>query len=313
MAGPWVLLFSLTLALGGALLLLWDMAARQRRRQTANQTLAKKMAREGAALAAELRFGAPPALEEPPQVARKRELFPMPEWLLGALSSRQLLIGGLLIVAAVVVAGTLSSWIGAAGLLALLLTLGAFYLWTRVQKIRTELIRQLPGFLDIIARLIVVGNSTQAAFQMAIPSVQPPLRQQMDNAMSLVRAGLDIDQALQQVANKVRFEEMQLLASIMGLGVRYGGRSDVLLERVAHFMRDREEMEHELVAMSAETRMSAWVLGLLPLVVGAAIITINGAYFARLWDDGTGRQLVLGAAGLQALGVYLLYRLSRLE
>ncbi|MCY1550901.1 hypothetical protein D9M68_871890 [compost metagenome] len=65
--------------------------------------------------------------------------------------------------------------------------------------------------------------------------------------------------------------------------------------------------------MSAETRMSAWVLGLLPLVVGAAIITINGAYFARLWDDGTGRQLVLGAAGLQALGVYLLYRLSRLE
>src|SRR3990167_7463814 len=155
----------------------------------------------------------------------------MPEWLLGALSSRQLLTGGLLIVAAVVVVGARSGWMAAAGLLALLLALGAFYLWTRVQKIRTELIRQLPGFLDIIARLIVVGNSTQAAFQMAIPGVQNPLRQQMDNALSLVRAGLDIDQALQQVANKVRFEEMQLLASIMGLWVRYGGRSDVLLER----------------------------------------------------------------------------------
>jgi tight adherence protein B len=104
---------------------------------------------------------------------------------------------------------------------------------------------------------------------------------------------------------------MFLLASILGLGVRYGGRADLLLERVGNFMRDREQAEHELVAISAETRLSAWILGLLPVCVGAMIITLNPAYFLRMWQDTTGQYLVFGAVALQMVGAFLLYRLAR--
>jgi tight adherence protein B len=96
------------------------------------------------------------------------------------------------------------------------------------------------------------------------------------------------------------------------LGVRYGGRADLLLERMAHFLRDREQAERELVAMSSETRMSAWVLGLMPAVVGTAIIMLNAAYFIRMWDDPSGRQMLYGALALQLTGAFLLYRLARL-
>ncbi|MNR31143.1 Bacterial type II secretion system protein F domain protein [compost metagenome] len=134
----------------------------------------------------------------------------------------------------------------------------------------------------------------------------------MERSAALVRAGVDLDRALHQTATNVRVEEMFLLASIMGLGVRYGGRADLLLERVANFMRDREQAEHELSAMSAETRLSAWILGLLPLGVGTFLILTNPSYFMGMWNDETGRLLIFSSAGLQILGAVLLYRLAKL-
>ena len=86
-----------------------------------------------------------------------------------------------------------------------------------------------------------------------------------------------------------------------------------LLERVAHFLRDQQQARQELFALSAEVRLSAWVLSLLPLLVGGAIIITNADYFMQLWNDTGGRQLLYAAAGLQVVGVCMLYRLAQLE
>ena len=120
-----------------------------------------------------------------------------------------------------------------AGWLFLLVLMASFVLWLQLQKFRRKLIHQLPGYIDAMVRLITIGNSTQAAFQLAIATTQAPLRGHLERAAALVRAGVDLDRALHQTAENVRIEEMYLLASILGLGVRYGGRADLLLERVA--------------------------------------------------------------------------------
>ncbi len=77
-------------------------------------------------------------------------------------------------------------------------------------------------------------------------------------------------------------------------------------------MRDREQAEQELNAMSAETRLSAWILGLLPIGVGGFLILTNPGYFMGMWNDETGRILIYSSATLQVVGVALLYRLARL-
>jgi len=210
------------------------------------------------------------------------------------------------------VAGLVAGWISAIGSLIVLTLLAMFGIWLKVQKFRRQLVRQLPAFIDAMVRLITIGNSTQAAFQLAIASTETPLRGYLERAANLVRAGVDLDRALHQTAASVRVEEMYLLASILGLGVRYGGRADLLLERVANFMRDRDQAEHELIALSSETRLSAWILGLLPVGVGGFIIIANPSYFLRMWQDSTGQILIFGALGLQMLGALLLYRLAKL-
>ena len=236
----------------------------------------------------------------------------LPEWLLGVISSKVATLAVIGIFILCLLAGLFGGVVAAAGVLFLLLLASVFAIWLRLQKVRRQLISQLPAYIDAMVRLITIGNSTQAAFQLAIATTQAPLRGHMERSAALVRAGVDLDRALHQAASNARVEEMFLLASILGLGVRYGGRADLLLERVANFMRDREQSEHELMAMSAETRLSAWILGLLPLGVGSFLILTNPAFFMGMWDDEIGRTLIFSSAGLQLLGSVLLYRLAKL-
>jgi tight adherence protein B len=236
----------------------------------------------------------------------------LPDWLVGVVDPRAAALTVVVIAALCMLAGVFGGWLAAFGVLFLLLLLATFVLWLRLQKFRRKLVSQLPAYIDAMVRLITIGNSTQAAFQLAISTTQAPLRGHLERSAALVRAGVDLDRALHQTATNVRVEEMFLLASILGLGVRYGGRADLLLERVGNFMRDREQAEHELIAMSSETRLSAWILGLLPVGVSAFLILTNPGYFMSMWNDGTGRILIFSAVGLQLFGAALLYRLARL-
>ncbi|ODU16358.1 MAG: secretion system protein [Variovorax sp. 67-131] len=236
----------------------------------------------------------------------------MPGWLVGVVEPRTIALALAAVVAISILTGVLAGWLAAASILFVLLLAGSFLLWWRLQKFRRKLVSQLPAYIDAMVRLITIGNSTQAAFQLAIATTEAPLRVHLERSAALVRAGLDLDRALHQTATNVRIEEMFLLASILGLGVRYGGRADLLLERVGNFMRDREQAEQELNAMSAETRLSAWILGLLPIGVGGFLILTNPGYFMGMWNDETGRILIYSSATLQVVGVALLYRLARL-
>jgi tight adherence protein B len=188
-----------------------------------------------------------------------------------------------------------------------------FLLTMRVNKRRQLIVRQLPLFLDGIVRLVTLGNSVPAAFQAALQTTEAPLRECLDYVSRMLRSGVEIDRALSQVAVIYGVSELELVGAVLRLSVKYGGRADVMLDRMASFMRDLEQAERELVAMSAETRLSSWVLAMLPVGIGGFLILSNPKYFASMWFDPTGRQLVYLAFGLQVLGAYLLYRLSSLR
>lgn len=314
----------LALLLAAAALMLWHWAGRRQGRVLADRHVGEQVHKRvaGDEPAFDVRRAAAPAsaMTDPwlmtgtVSSVRKTGLnaIVLPGWLDNIATAQGLAAGLAVILVACLTVLALAGGIAAGGALLLLLVMASFGLWLRLQRFRKTLAAQLPGFIDAMVRLITVGNSTQAAFQLAVDSTKTPLRGYLEGATGLMRAGMELDQALHQMANKVRIEEMYLLASILGLGVRYGGRADVLLERVANFMRDREQAQHELVAMSSETRLSAWILGLLPVVVGSMIIMLNGSYFTQMWNDSTGQIMMFGGLGLQIFGVFLLYRLARI-
>jgi tight adherence protein B len=150
--------------------------------------------------------------------------------------------------------------------LTLLLYLLGCWLWVmrRITKLRAQLLHQMPDFLDNLVRLTALGNSLQAAFQVSSMQTSAPLRGLLDTTVRYARSGMDLDRALSLAAQPYRMDVLKVLAVVIGVSVRIGGRADQILQRMGDFMRDLEQAQQELAATTSETRMSAWVLGLLP-------------------------------------------------
>ena len=222
------------------------------------------------------------------------------------------LFTGVVLLGLTLFAGLNTNFIAAFVLLALMLISLRLWLWHRSTRQQRRIVTQLPSFLDGVVRMITIGNSIPAAFQAAIPIADRPLRDCLERAARMMRAGVELDKALNALADLYEVEEFMLIASVVRLSVRYGGRADQVLERMAVFIRDREMAQRELVAMSAETRLSAWILGLLPVLLGGFIIVTNPGYFWQMWLDPVGRNLYYGAFSLEVIGVFLLYRLASL-
>jgi len=186
-----------------------------------------------------------------------------------------------------------------------------FYIWLRADRRRGRMFDQLPEMLDTMVRLITIGNSMAAAFQAASANTSEPLREVVEKAAHLSRSTQELDAALASVARQYGFEELRLLAAVVRVAQKYGGRSDVVLERIAAFMRDVAQARGELVAASAEIRLSAWVLALMPLGIACYIMLTNNAMFMDMWDDPLGFKMLMAALGLQVAGSYWLYRMTK--
>ena len=219
------------------------------------------------------------------------------------------LLGGLLL------AGLSAMRIGTAWMWPITLLLYALVLglWVsrRINGLRQRLLRQLPDFLDNLVRLTGLGNSLQMSFQTAAQQVPMPLRRLLDDTLSGTRSGLDLDRALSQSAQPYRLEALEVLAVVLGVSIRIGGRSDQILQRMSDFMRDLDQAQQELVATTAETRMSAWVLGLLPPLCALLMAISSPAFFEPVLHAPLGHKLLGIALALELIGAFALYRLAR--
>lgn len=205
---------------------------------------------------------------------------------------------------------------GASGALIglLLYPLGGFlFLRWRIERFHDQVVAQLPGFIESVARILSIGSSLELAFRNASEECQEPLRGITAQMLLRTRAGMALEDAMNQVAETYAIKDLSFMASVFYLGVRYGGNARAVLERIALAMHERERSQKELHAMTSETRASAWILSALPILVGLLILTSNPKYLVGMWADPLGHRLLLSAAALQVIGMWLLFRMAKLR
>lgn len=237
----------------------------------------------------------------------------LPLWLRHGFPKKQLVVIAAAVLVLALLFGAFSRWWVALIIVTMAAAIVSFIAWLKWEKHRKAMARQLPSYIDAMVRMVVLGHATPSAFVMAAGTTKAPLADVVHQAASLAKAGMPVDQALIVASREYKLQEFFLLAAVIQVGTRFGGRVDGLLERVAHYMRDKEEASRELKALSSEVRVSAWVLCLLPVVVGGFIIATNADYFWSMWEDSTGRWITLFGAGLQLLGSVLLYRMASID
>lgn len=305
MAMAWVI-SALALALLGAGVLLWQLS------QTGARRAAGAAFIDGRLEAARQSVPSPTASKrvtaQQTHIASLDEMFlragivPTPAYF----GVRVVIIG-----VAALLASLPGGWLGACVAAALTLVMQVFLVWRRADKRQRRMVTQLPVFLDAVVRLITIGSSLGAAFQTASASVDQPLREVMERVAAQNRTGKDLDIALEQTARVYGLKELKLVSAVVAVTLRYGGRSDQVLDRMASFIRDIEQARQELVALSAEVRLSAWILSLLPIGIATYIVVFNPTLIIGMYNDPTGFKMLIAAVVLQVGGSYWLYRLAK--
>jgi tight adherence protein B len=289
-AAPWLLLASLLLLVGGLLLM-------SRSRLRARSEVVARRFHDSRA--------APPAVV--PVTGLRRQLQQMGVQVSPAVAVA-VLVGGALVL------GLIYLLWGGVVVLGVAAALGGVLYglsrW-RYQRRLEQMIHQTPAMLDHMVRSLKSGRTLADAMLIAMDKCQQPLRDGLAATRKSIQLGISLGEALDEFANLHSRDEFRILALGVRVNQRYGGNASEVLQNLITMIRDRERAARQLRALTGETRISALVLGLMPVALAGYIMLSNPTFILGLWESAGGQILLLVALGLQLFGSFLLWRMLR--
>lgn len=194
------------------------------------------------------------------------------------------------------------------------LAVGALVVLDRLAaRVMAGLFRALPTYLDNVRQLVAIGNSLQQAVEKAAEAAPTELRRHLRITLHQLRHGAPLADSLESMATRLDVVELHMLAASVQANLRFGGRMSEVLNNLAKVFRDRQRVERELRAATAETRFSALILTALPVLVGAYLMFTNAGYLMWFIDTENGRLMLGICLGLQAAGLLLMRRIVRVD
>jgi tight adherence protein B len=189
---------------------------------------------------------------------------------------------------------------------------GRFYLKRKREK-RIEAFRdQLEGALRTLAGGVRVGLGIRQALVLTSEQSREPTKSEFMRVVALSNLGLSVLDAFDQLALRMTNTETVVLARVVRVQAQSGGDLGSVLEGLAGTIRDRRRLRRRVTAITAQGRATAWLLGLLPLIVGAFVFT-QGDLREAMIDTTLGRLFLGIALGLDALAIYSLGKIARID
>ncbi|MEZ5660984.1 MAG: type II secretion system F family protein [Burkholderiaceae bacterium] len=169
--------------------------------------------------------------------------------------------------------------------------------------------RQLPDTMAMLAGGLRAGLGLGAVMPEIADRMPAPVRDELRLIDRQRRLGATLEQALAQLEQRIPLEETRLLVSVLRLGARSGASMGDTLDAQAALLRRRLLLEGKIRALTAQARLQAWVMGLLPFGVLAAMLAMDGSLASLYFDTFEGRLLLAGVVLLQITGGWSIMRL----
>lgn len=189
---------------------------------------------------------------------------------------------------------------------------GKLVLSVRIRRHRRAFEAQLPSALSLIASSLSAGHTFLRSIQMMCEESEPPLSEEFARVVQETRLGDSVVDALERMAQRLDIRDVYWLVQAIRIQQTVGGKLADLLHTLADFIRSREEVRREISVLTAEGRISAWVLGLMPVFLLFAIQTISPGYAAPLFEGWGIVVLGMVATSITA-GVAMILRMVKIE
>jgi tight adherence protein B len=189
---------------------------------------------------------------------------------------------------------------------------GAMFPRVKVNRRRKAFEEQLPEALSLIASSLSAGHTFLRAIQMMTEEADPPLAEEFARVVYETRLGDPVVDALERMAIRLEVRDLQWVVQAIRIQQTVGGKLADLLHTLADFIRSREEIRREINVLTAEGRISAWVLGGMPIALLLAIQVVNPGYAAPLFQ-GWGLMVLGMTAASIAIGITFILKMVKIE
>lgn len=192
-------------------------------------------------------------------------------------------------------------------------SLPIFMLLHQRRKRLERIEEQLPDALDLLGRALRAGHALPAGIQMVADEMADPLASEFRIVFDEVNFGISMQEALNGLAKRVPGTDMGYFVVAVQIQRETGGNLTELLGNIASIIRDRLKLYGQVKAFSAEGRLSAWILSLLPFVLAAVMHLINPKLMKVLWTDPLGLNLLGGMLALMVAGILWMRKVIRIR
>jgi tight adherence protein B len=172
---------------------------------------------------------------------------------------------------------------------------------------------QLPDMLQLLSGTLRAGYSMMQGVEAVSQEVTEPMGRELRRVVTESRLGRPLEEALDAVADRMGSNDFAWATMAIRIQREVGGNLAELLMTVAETMTQRERLRRDVKSLTAEGRMSAYVLGILPVGLGLAMYSLNPDYMSLLWEDGVGQALLGGGLLLMLAGFYWMSKIIKIE
>ena len=181
------------------------------------------------------------------------------------------------------------------------------------EKSKQLAIEQFPILIDSLINGVRSGSTLEIALSSNLSDMPEPLYFVVKEMEKRITSGDTLAAAAQHVANILDDPDMKFFASFLAIQNNKGGRVSAGLENLKNLLEERVELKMLLNSLTAESRYSALILAIIPLVIIVAYSFINSEGMSAAFESDLGRNIYIITAIWYAIGIFIIRSLSRLE
>jgi len=183
----------------------------------------------------------------------------------------------------------------------------------KLAKQRRLFAEQLPDNLQVLASALRAGHSFIGALSVVVNDAPEPARSEFQRVVADEQLGVPIDEALRVVVERMESRELEQVALVGALQRETGGNTAEVLDRVTDTIRERFELRRTVSTLTAQGRMSRWVLTFLPLGLLLIITVVNPGYMHVMYAETLGRALLVVASISITCGSLVIKRIVNIK
>jgi tight adherence protein B len=174
-------------------------------------------------------------------------------------------------------------------------------------------LEQFEGVLRSLAGGVRAGLGLRQGLMHVSEHTKDPIRKELERIAGASNLGVSVLDAFDELARRFPTGETEMLSRVVRVNAETGGDLSEVLENLANTIRDRRKLERRISVMTAQARISAWIIGLLPLFVGSAVLLTQSRMRDAVLTTNFGHIVLLLGLGLDAAAVIVLSQMARFD